>query len=174
MDDARYPIGRFQFQPAVDAAARRESIRHIAETPERLAAAVRGLSEEQLEEPYRPGGWSIRQVAHHVPDSHVNAYVRLKLALTEEAPLIKPYDEQAWARLADVAATPVDVSITLLRALHQRWVSLLESLDETAWQRTFTHPDHGAVTIEWLLQMYSWHGRHHVAHITSLRQRKGW
>lgn len=173
MNDLRYPIGKFQFDPA-GAAARRERIRQIAETPEHLAAAVRGLSEEQLGEPYRPGGWTVRQVAHHLPDSHVNAYVRLKLALTENAPTIKPYDEQAWAELADVGVTPVDVSLTLLSALHRRWVALLESLDEAAFRRTFTHPDHGAVTIDWLLQMYAWHGRHHVAHITALRQRKGW
>lgn len=173
MNDLRYPIGKFQFDPA-GTAARRERIRQIAEAPEHLAAAVRGLSEEQLGEPYRLGGWTVRQVAHHLPDSHVNAYVRLKLALTENAPTIKPYDEQAWAELADVGATPVDVSLTLLAALHRRWVALLESLDDAAFRRTFTHPDHGAVTIDWLLQMYAWHGRHHVAHIAELRRRKGW
>jgi hypothetical protein len=132
------------------------------------------LSTQQLDTPYREGGWTVRQVAHHVPDSHMNAYVRFKLALTEEDPVIKPYAEDRWARLGDTQATPIEVSLALLESLHSRWVGLLRSLRPEDWKRTFRHPELGLVSLEKNLAMYSWHGRHHVAHITELRKRMGW
>ncbi len=172
--DARYPIGPFVPPSSLDADTRGRMIGAIAEAPARLREAVARLTDAQLDTPYRDGGWTVRQVVHHVPDSHINAYVRLKLALTEEAPTIKPYDEDRWAKLADVQQTPVDTSLTLLEALHARFVSLLRSLGDADFARTFRHPDHGEVTVDWLVAMYAWHGRHHVAHITSLRERNGW
>jgi uncharacterized damage-inducible protein DinB len=146
----------------------------IAATPSRLRAAISGLTAAQLDTPYRDGGWTVRQVVHHVPDSHMNAYVRLKLALTEEEPVIKPYDEQRWAELTDSRDTPIETSVALLDALHARWTTLLRSLSDADFRRRFRHPDHGAVTIDWLVAMYAWHGKHHVGHITSLRERSGW
>jgi uncharacterized damage-inducible protein DinB len=174
MDDLRYPAGKFALDPAPDGAKRRDWIRAIAETPAALSAAVADLTEEQLDTPYRPGGWTVRQLVHHVPDSHLNAYIRLKLALTEDGPTIKPYDEAAWATLADTRLTPIETSLALLRALHARWVVLLESMGEEDFSRLLVHPERGAVTTDWLLQLYAWHGRHHVAHVTALRRREGW
>ena len=174
MVDLRYPTGPFSFDDHPAADKRRDSIRAIAGTPDALRQAVKGLTDAQLDTPYRPGGWSVRQVVHHVPDSHMNAYVRFKLALTEERPTIKPYDEGAWARLADTAGTPVETSLALLDALHRRWVVLLESMREEDFRRVLTHPDRGPVTTDWLLQLYAWHGRHHTAHVTGLREREGW
>jgi uncharacterized damage-inducible protein DinB len=139
-----------------------------------LRAAVRGLSETQLDTEYRPGGWTVRQVVHHMPDSHLNSYVRFKLALTEDEPTIKPYAEDRWAELADSKATPVEVSLTLLDSLHDRWVRLLRPLGEEEWKRTFRHPSLGPMTLEKTLALYAWHGRHHVAHITELRKRMSW
>jgi len=139
-----------------------------------MRAAVAGLTPERFDTPYRPGGWSVRQVVHHVPDSHMNAYVRFKLALTEDEPTIKPYEEAAWAELADSASTPVDVSLTLLETLHDRWVRLLRSMTEADFARKFRHPQLGVVPLDKNLALYAWHGKHHVAHITSLRQRMGW
>jgi hypothetical protein len=139
-----------------------------------MRAAVAGLTPERFDTPYRPGGWSVRQVVHHVPDSHMNAYVRFKLALTENEPTIKPYEEAAWAELADSASTPVDVSLTLLETLHDRWVRLLRSMTEADFARKFRHPQLGVVPLDKNLALYAWHGKHHVAHITSLRQRMGW
>jgi len=150
-------------------------IDEIAAAPDRLREAVRGLSDAQLDTPYRDGGWTLRQVAHHLPDSHMNGFTRLKLALTEEAPIVKPYDESSWARLADVRETPIEISLTLLDALHRRWLTIWHSLDDADFRRTFRHPEHdGVLTVDWLLAQYSWHGRHHVGHITSLRERRGW
>ena len=150
-------------------------IDEIAAAPVRMREAVRGLSEQQLDTPYRDGGWTVRQVVHHVPDSHLNAYCRLKLALTEDEPTIRPYDEATWAELEDSRSTPIEVSLTLLESLHARWVGLLRSLKDDDFRRTFRHPEHGGVqTLDWLVAMYSWHGRHHVGHITSLRERHGW
>ena len=146
----------------------------VAATPARLRDAISGLTAAQLDTPYREGGWTVRQVAHHVPDSHVNGYIRLKFALTEDEPTIKPYDEARWAELSDSRDTDVETSLTLLDALHARWTTLLRSLRDDDFRRTLRHPDHGVVTIDWLLAMYSWHGRHHVRHITSLRERSGW
>ncbi|MGE5207232.1 MAG: YfiT family bacillithiol transferase, partial [Chlamydiota bacterium] len=131
-------------------------------------------SAQQLDTPYRPQGWTVRQVVHHVPDSHMNAYIRLKLALTESEPTIKPYDQQLWAELADTRQTPMETSLTLLECLHQRWVMLLKSIADGDWQRTFRHPELGVVRLDTNLALYAWHGRHHVAHITSLRERMGW
>ena len=151
-----------------------KAIDDIAQTPAKLRAAVTGLSEAQLETPYRPGGWTVRQIAHHVPDSHMNSYMRFKLALTEDAPTIKPYAEDRWAELADTKATPIEVSLTMLESLHDRWVRLLRSLTAEEWKRTFRHPELGAMTLEKTLALYAWHGRHHVTHITSLREREQW
>ncbi len=174
MTDLRFPIGKFTFEGEITEEARRKLIEEIAAAPAQLRAAVAGLSEEQLDTPYRPGGWTIRQVVHHVPDSHLNSYVRFKLALTEDEPTIKPYDEKRWAELEDVRATPVEVSLTLLESLHRRWVLLLRSLGPADFARKFRHPELGVVTLERNVALYAWHGRHHVAHITSLRQRMGW
>ena len=167
MADLQYPIGRFSFPNSSSAAERQAWIREIARAPRELRAAVAGLSPEQLDTPYRPGGWTVRQVAHHVPDSHMNAFVRFKLALTEDQPTIKPYDEARWAVLAD-AALPVDPSLDLLEALHVRWVRLLESMSELDYQRTFVHPESGAWRLDQYLAQYAWHGQHHVAHVKSL------
>jgi hypothetical protein len=150
-------------------------IEQIAATPGKLRIAVAGLDRAQLDTPYREGGWTVRQVIHHVPDSHLNAYVRLKLALTEDGPVIRPYDEALWAALEDSRQTPVEVSLTLLDSLHARWVTLLRSLGADDFRRTLRHPDHsGILTVDWLTALYAWHGRHHVAHVTSLRERLGW
>jgi DinB superfamily len=174
MTDLRYPIGKFHYEGSPSEKQRQELIEQIEQTPAKLRAAVNGLSPQQLETPYRPEGWTVRQVVHHVPDSHVNAYVRFKLALTEDDPTIKPYAEDRWAKLADSESTPVEVSLTLLESLHDRLTRLLRSLDGEDWKRTFRHPELGPMTLEKNLALYAWHGRHHVAHITSLRQRNGW
>ena len=173
--DPRYPVGEF-VRPAepLSPAHRQEFLGVLAAAPEWLASAVAGLTPAQLDTPYRPGGWTVRQVAHHIPDSHVNAYVRMKLALTENEPLVQPYDEEKWAKLPDVAATPVEVSVALLDALHRRWVVLLRSLSAKDFARTARHQSWGIVTLDFLLADYAWHSRHHVAHITSLRKREGW
>lgn len=133
-----------------------------------------GLTSEQLDTPYRPDGWTVRQVVHHVPESHMNAYIRFKLALTEDEPTIKPYDEVAWAKLPDVESTPIEVSLTMLDALHDRWVRVLKEMRDADFARTFRHPHLGLVRLEGNLALYAWHGKHHLAHITSLRDRKGW
>jgi hypothetical protein len=174
MEDLRYPIGRFVEDSAVTGEKRSAWIRQIAGAPGAIRQAVTGLSDRQFDTPYRPGGWTVRQVLHHVPDSHLNAYCRCKFALTEDNPTIKPYDEAAWARVADTDRTPPEVSLTLLDALHQRWVILLESLEPRDFTRPLQHPERGAITLDWMLQLYAWHGRHHAAHITELRKREGW
>lgn len=173
--DLRYPVGKFERPTApLTPAQRREFIDAIAEVPARLAEAIRGLSPAQLDTPYRPGGWTVRQVVHHLPDSHVNSYVRFKLALTEDEPTIKTYEENLWAQLPDSRDTPLETSIALLEHLHKRWVILLRSLQPGDFARTFRHPDWGRDTVDFLLAQYAWHGRHHVAHITALRERNGW
>ena len=174
MTDLRYPIGKFSYDGHLTEDRKRAFLDDIAQTPKNLRAAVQGLSAAQLDTPYRPAGWSVRQVVHHVPDSHLNSYVRFKLALTEDEPTIKPYAEDRWAELADTKATPVEVSLTLLDSLHDRWVRLLRSLTPEEWKRTFRHPDLGAMTLEKTLALYAWHGRHHVGHITTLREKNGW
>jgi hypothetical protein len=174
MTDLRYPIGKAEMAARLDDGQRRELIDRIEETPARLRAAVAGLSDEQLDTPYRPDGWTVRQVVHHLPDSHLQAYARFKLALTEEEPPIKTYDEARWAELPDTHAVPIEVSLVLLENLHRRWVALLRGLPADAFARTLRHPDHGIINLNQLLGMYAWHGRHHVAHVTSLRERMGW
>lgn len=173
-DDLRFPIGKFSRPSSYDAATRATYIETISRTPANLRAAVRGLSETQLSEPYRPGGWSIRQVVHHVPDSHMNAYVRFKLALTEDAPTIKPYEEAKWAELEDSRTTPIEVSLTLLDAVHDRWVRILRAMSASDFSREYTHPELGRNPLDFMLALYAWHGPHHVAHVAAVRARKGW
>jgi len=174
MSDPRYPIGKFHYDGAPDEEQRKKLIAEIAEAPAALRSAIQGLSPQQLEMPYREGGWTVRQLAHHVPDSHMNAYIRFKLTLTEDDPTIKPYLEDRWAKLSESESTPVEVSVSLLDALHQRWVRLLRSLQPEDWKRTFRHPELGAMPLEKNLALYAWHGRHHVSHVTELRKRMGW
>ena len=172
--DLRYPIGKYEAKSLLTPAERAEAIAQIAEAPRKLRDAVGGLSGGQLETPYRPSGWTVRQVAHHIPDSHMNAYTRMKLALTEDEPTIRPYEEQLWAELADSRETPVEVSVALLEFLHLRWEVLLHSLKLPDFARTLRHPVVGVMTLDNLIHHYAWHGRHHVAQITELRQREGW
>jgi uncharacterized damage-inducible protein DinB len=174
MSDPRFPIGKFHYEGQVSEEQKQAYLDDIAQTPSNLRAAVKGLSDSQFDTPYRPGGWTIRQVVHHVPDSHMNSYVRFKLALTEDEPTIKPYAEDRWAELADNKSTPVEVSLIMLDSLHDRWVRLLRSLTPKDWKRTFRHPDLGPMTLEKTLALYAWHGKHHVAHITELRKRMSW
>jgi uncharacterized damage-inducible protein DinB len=171
--DPRYPIGPFTMPQEVTPARRRQAIDEIAAAPAKLRAAVKGLNDAQLDTPYREGGWTVRQVVHHVPDSHMNAYIRLRLSLTEEKPTIKPYEEARWAELAD-AKLPIEVSQTLLDALHVRWDSVWRSMKPEHFARTLIHPEHGERTVDWLLFAYEWHGQHHTAHITELCKQKGW
>lgn len=172
--DLRYPVGTFSFQGTLSPEERRGLIDQIAATPEKMRAAVAGLNDEQLNTPYRPEGWTVRQVVHHVPESHLNSYTRFKLAITEDEPTIKPYFEDRWAQLDDAQTAPVELSLDLLAALHKRWVWFLRSLKHEEFQRTFRHPELGIVSLDKNVALYAWHGRHHVAHITSLRERMGW
>jgi uncharacterized damage-inducible protein DinB len=171
--DPRYPVGRFTAPSTISPDERTDAIATLAELPEQLRNAVDGLSFAQLSTPYREGGWTLRQLVHHVADSHMNALVRVKLALTEDWPTIKPYDEKAWAMLHDVAA-PVEWSLELVESLHARWVMLLQSLTEEQWHRGYNHPEGGKTTVEMATLIYAWHSRHHVAHITHLRAKEGW
>jgi hypothetical protein len=172
--DLRYPIGPFECKEPLDDEQRQRCIEQIEETPAHMRAAVSGLTNEQLDTPYRPKGWTVRQVVHHVPDSHLNSYVRFKLAITEDNPTIKAYDENVWAQLEDASKAPIDISLDLLASLHRRWVLFLRSLKEKDFARTFRHPELGLVSVDKNIALYAWHGRHHVAHITSLRERMGW
>lgn len=175
MDDLRYPIGPFRFDGDADQHRREQWIGEIASAPGYVRAAVAGLTPAQLDTPYRDKGWTVRQVVHHLPDSHVNAYTRIKLALTENEPTIKPYDEARWAELPDGRTAPVEISLTLLECLHRRWVLLFRALGSEDFGRGFRHPEHGrTIGLDEVLAMYAWHGRHHVAQITSLRSRMGW
>jgi uncharacterized damage-inducible protein DinB len=172
-DALRFPTGRFQRPPSLDDAARAKAIEVVAATPARLREAVRGLTTEQFETPYRPGGWTVRQVVHHVPDSHLNAYIRFKLALTENEPTIKPYDESAWAELPDIRV-PLETSLTLLDMVHERWVAILQAMKPADFERMLVHPESGRQRLDQVLALYAWHGPHHVAHVTTLRERMGW
>jgi hypothetical protein len=174
MTDPRFPIGKFHFDGPPTPDQRTELIAAIEQAPAALRAAVADLSPKQLDTPYRDGGWTVRQVTHHLPDSHMNAYVRFKLALTEDDPTIKPYAEDRWAQLADTQSTPIEVSLVMLDSLHTRWVQLLRSLKPEDWKRIFNHPERGPVSLEQNLAIYAWHGKHHVAHVTELRKRMGW
>lgn len=169
MTDLRYPVGPFSVDADITPAKRTAWIRQIADAPAALRAAVTDLSPAQIDTPYRPGGWTGRQVVHHVADSHMNAFTRFRLALTEDNPTIKPYDESAWATLADSVGAPVEVSLVLLEALHTRWVTMLEAMTEEQFARPLVHPANGPMTIDRLLQLYAWHGRHHTAHVRVLR-----
>lgn len=173
MSDARYPIGKPVYETQPTAAQRAVWIGQIAAAPAGLRAAVAGLADADFDRPYRPGGWTIREVLHHVPDSHINAYTRFKLALTEDDPVIRTYDEAAWARVADTARTPPEVSLALLDALHRRWTTLLEAMTEEEYRRPLRHPERGRMTLDDMLQLYAWHGRHHAAHISTAREREG-
>lgn len=171
--DVKYPIGKFQFDDEITNSVTMEWINEIEDLPRLLQDAVRDLDNEQLDTSYRSGGWTVRQVVHHLADSHMNAYVRFKLALTEEKPVIKPYDEGKWAKLPD-NKLPIDISLSLLEALHIRWTKLLRSLSPADMEKTFMHPDSGEISVGKNIGIYAWHGRHHLAHITSLCNRKGW
>ena len=171
--DLRYPVGRFAPAPSYASSERSAHIETLRELPGRLRAAVNGLNDAQLDTPYREGGWTVRQVVHHIADSHMNSYVRFKLALTEYEPTVKPYDEAAWAMLPD-NRMPVDVSLALTEALHRRWVALIESFAEKDFQKKFNHPERGPQDLATNVALYAWHSRHHTAHITGLRARMGW
>lgn len=175
MDELSYPIGKYRIEQEVSPARRAELIADIAAAPAQLRSAVSGLSDAQLDMPYRSEGWTLRQVVHHLPDSHMNAYVRMKLALTEDEPTIKPYAEALWAEQPDAKSAPVELSLTLLEHLHARWVLSLQGMPAEAFARRFQHPESGnKFSMDQMLVMYAWHGRHHVAHVTSLRERMGW
>jgi uncharacterized damage-inducible protein DinB len=173
LEDLRFPTGRFSTPSSSLPEVRAAHIQTLRLLPERLRAAVSGLTDQQIDTPYRAGGWTVRQVVHHLADSHANAHMRFKLALTEDWPTIKPYDEVVWANLAD-SRLPVDVSLVLVEALHIRWVSLLESLSDEDFQKGYVHPAMGRQNLANVLALYDWHSRHHTAHITSLRSRQGW
>lgn len=174
-DDAlRYPVGRFAFPRVLTAQERTAAIEVLATFPAHLRAAVRGLSESRLDTPYRDGGWTVRQVVHHVPESHMHAYCRLKYALTEENPTIKPYDERAWSGMSDQTITPVEASLQIIDGVHARFVILWRMLTPAQFLRTLQHPENGPMSLDDHLAMYAWHSRHHLGHILSLKQREGW
>jgi len=174
MEDLSYPIGKLKLEIQLSDEKRNQLINDISTAPAALREAVKGLTKEQLDTPYRPGGWTVRQVVHHLPDSHLNAYVRFRLALTENEPTIKPYEQHLWAELADAKTADVEMSLKLFESLHQRWVLLLRSMKPEDFKRKFNHPENGIQPLEKTLQVYAHHGKHHVAHITSLRKRMGW
>jgi hypothetical protein len=172
--DLSYPIGKFHWPASVPAAERPQLIAEIAAAPARFREAVLGLDGQQLDTPYRPGGWTVRQVIHHVADSHMNSYCRFRWALTEDEPAIKGYDEAKWAQLHDAHTLPVEPSLQLIESLHVRWVDLLNAMTETDYARRFQHSEHGPIRLDKNLALYAWHCRHHAAHITGLRERMGW
>jgi len=172
--DLQYPIGKFQWEGAITNEQREQLIAQIEQAPAQLRQAVAGLSQEQVNTPYRLNGWTVKQVVHHLPDSHMNTYIRFRLALTEDEPTIKPYDQERWAALEDARTAPLELSLSLLESLHQRWVILLRSLRAQDFARTFRHPEMGVVSLDKYLALVAWHGRHHIAHITSVRERMGW
>ncbi len=167
--ELRYPVGKYQPPEKISPEQRAEWIGEIEALPRRLASALSGLTEAQLDTPYRPGGWTVRQVAHHLPDSHLNSHLRFRLALTEDTPAIKPYNEARWAELPDAKTGPISPSLLILDGLHQRWTALLRTLDEKAFARTLRHPEWGEIRLDWTLGLYAWHCRHHLAHITNSR-----
>jgi uncharacterized damage-inducible protein DinB len=173
MEELKYPIGKFKPAGPLTADQRRGFISEIEATPKQLRDAVSGLSEARLDETYRPGGWTLRQVVHHVADSHLNAYQRFKLGLTEDHPTIKTYKEALWSEQPDARTLPVEVSLSLLEALHTRWLVNLRGMTDAQFKRTLNHPESGSVTLDWMLALYAWHGRHHTAHVTSWRKRNG-
>jgi uncharacterized damage-inducible protein DinB len=174
MADPRYPIGKFSYNGPPTAEDKKKYLDEIEQTPARFRSALAGLSDEQLNTPYRDGGWTLRQLAHHLPDSHMNAYVRFKLALTEDEPTIKPYMENLWAELPEAKSAGIEVSLALLDSLHRRWMLMLRQFGDAEWKRTFRHPELGAMSLEKTVALYAWHGKHHVAHVTSLKKEMGW
>ncbi len=172
--DLRYPIGRYTPPANITARERSDWLSELEALPASLRLAIDNLNDEQLDTPYRPGGWTVRQVVHHLPDSHLNSYIRFRLALTEKSPTIKPYEEAAWAELSDAKSAPIEMSLMLAEALHQRWLMLLRSLSEEDFSRTFRHPEMGEIRLDWTLGLYAWHSRHHVAQILNVRKRNGW
>lgn len=174
MADLRYPVGDFTPTTPFTAAHRTAAITVLAELPARLRLACAGLSDAQLDTPYRPDGWTVRQLVHHVVDSHINAYLRTKFALSDDNPTIRPYPEAVWAEMADARTAPVSMSLNLLDALHGRWVMLLKSLPAEAFARTLMHPERGPMSLDDVMALYEWHARHHTAHVNNLRQREGW
>jgi hypothetical protein len=173
-DDPRYPVGKFHNTERLSAEQREEALRVLEAAPSRLREAVSGLTRAQLDTPYREGGWTVRQVVHHLPDSHMNAYTRIRLALTEDEPTVKPYDEKRWAELPDARSGPVEPSLAMLEGVHSRLVALLRATEEPAFSRRFVHPEGYTGTVDTLIGLYAWHSRHHTAHVTALRERMGW
>lgn len=173
-EDLRYPVGKFQFEDKVTYAERERLIGEIAEMPARLRDAVDGLSDARLDTPYREGGWTVRQVVHHLADSHLNAYIRIRLMLTENNPTVKPYDQALWAKLHDALTAPIDPSLNVVSGVQERLALLLRSLEAADFERTCYHPENGVMTLDHMVAIYAWHGRHHVAHINSLARRMGW
>jgi hypothetical protein len=171
--DLRYPVGTFDWAARVDPSRREPAIATLAALPARMREAIAGLNDRQFDTAYRPGGWTVRQVVHHVADSHANAFIRMKLGLTEDNPTIKPYDQDRWAALSDMQL-PVEVSLGIIDGLHARWIAVCRQMAATDFARTFKHPEIGVVSLDTLVQGYAWHSRHHVAHITALRQHEGW
>lgn len=174
MSDPRYPLGPFKMEETLTPQRRSELIAAIADAPAKLRAAVTGLNDTQLDTPYREGGWTVRQVVHHLADSHMNAYIRLKWTLTENEPTIKTYEERLWAELPEALTAPIEISLALLETLHRRWMLQWQALRPEDFARALRHPQHGLRSLDWLLQLYAWHGRHHTAHVTALRERMGW
>ncbi|UCC25783.1 MAG: putative metal-dependent hydrolase [Gemmatimonadales bacterium] len=173
-EDLRYPLGTPSLRSPLTPSEREEKIRVLAELPGRLRDAVSGLTDTQLDTPYRPGGWTVRQVVHHLPDSHLNAYLRFKKAVTEDHPTVQPYDEKAWAEQGEARSGELEMSLRLVDGLHRRWVTGLEALPDEAWSRGMHHPEVGELDLDQLLCLYDWHCRHHLAHILGLRDREGW
>ena len=174
MEGLSYPIGRFERPQSLGPSEREAALATLARAPADLRRVIERLDAQQLDTPYRPAGWTVRQVVHHLPDSHMNAYIRFRLALTEDGPAVKVYDEARWAELADARLGRPEASLSLLAALHERWVALLRSIDEQKWERVYRHPELGDVRLDVALAMYDWHSRHHLAHITHLCEREGW
>lgn len=173
-DHLSFPIGKFKRPPSLNEAEWQAAIDSLASHPVRFRAALTGLDDQQLDTPYRPGGWTVRQLAHHVPDSHLHMYIRLKLALTEDSPTVKTYDQDAWARLPDVRTVPITTSLLILDAVHERVNAVLRTVSVAERQRIFMHPDNGSTRVDQLAALYAWHGDHHVAHVQNLRVRMGW
>ena len=173
-EDLRYPVGRHQQPQSLTPEQRRTAIETVAAAPAHLRTAISGLDDRQLDTPYRPDGWTVRQVVHHMPDAHVNAYTRFKLALTEDNPVIKPYDAAKWAQLEDSKSTPIVTSLALLDAVHDRWLRILGAMSAADFARTIDHPENGVMNLDQVLALYEWHGRNHVAQVTNLRSRNGW
>lgn len=174
MEELQYPIGRFKADPETSAVKRAGWINDLERVPENLRQAVSGLSASQLDTPYRPGGWTVRQVVHHIADSNMNSYIRFRLGLTEDTPTIKPYEENGWAALLDSRTAPLDPSFQILDGLHSRWIMFLRAMTEADFARIIVHPESGRLTLDMMLQLYVWHSHHHIAHITRLRERNGW